>query len=56
MCVAIALGDKPEQERSGNEQRHASLSRRETKSLPHFIKSETVALPNHEYLTEFLQV
>ena len=48
MRVAITFRDQAERERRGNEQCYSSLSRREAKSLPHFIELETPALFNHE--------
>jgi hypothetical protein len=48
MRVAITFRDQPEHERRGNEQGYSSLSRREAKSLPHFIELEMPALFNHE--------
>ena len=48
MGVAITLGDQAEHERRGNEQSYSSLSRREAKSLPHFIELEMPASFNHE--------
>ena len=49
MRIAITFCDQPKHERRGNEHCHSSLSRREVKSLPHFIEFETPALANHEY-------
>ena len=48
MRVAITFRDQPEHERRGNEQGYSSLSRREAKSLPHFIELETPAFFNHK--------
>ena len=48
MRVAITLRDQAEHERRGNEYDYSSFSRREAKSLPHFIEFETPALFNHE--------
>jgi hypothetical protein len=48
MRIAITFRDQAEHERRGNEHCHSSLSRREAKSLPHFIEFETLALFNHE--------
>ena len=48
MRVAITFRDQPEHERRGKEYDYPSLSRREAKSLPHFIEFETPALFNHE--------
>ena len=56
MRVAITFRDQPEHERRDNEQGYSSLSRREAKSLPHFIELEMPALFNHEYLRSFLCV
>src|SRR5258707_14106891 len=46
--VAITFRDQPEHERRGNEYDYSSFSRREAKSLPHFIELKTPALFNHE--------
>ena len=56
MRVAITFCDQAEHERCNNEDRYASLSRREAESLPHFIEFETPTLFNHEYLCEFFRV
>ena len=56
MHVAITFRDQAEHEGCGNEDCYPSLSRREPKSLPHFIEFETPTLFNHEYLCEFFRV
>jgi hypothetical protein len=48
MRIAITFRDQAEHERCSNEDCYPSLSRREAKSLPHFIEFETPALFNHE--------
>jgi hypothetical protein len=53
MRVAITFRDQPEHECRGNEYDYSPFSRREAKSLPHFIELETPALFNHEYLRSF---
>jgi hypothetical protein len=50
MRVAITFGAQAEHESRGNEQGYSSLSRREAKSLPHFIEFETPAFFNHEWI------
>jgi len=50
MRVAITFRDQPEHERRNNEYDYSSFSRREAKSLPHFIEFETPALFNHEWI------
>src|SRR5438874_12819795 len=52
MPVAITFRDQPEHERRGNEYDYSSFSRREAKSLPHFIEFETPAFFNHEDFCE----
>jgi hypothetical protein len=53
MRVAITFRDQPEHEGRGNEYDYSPLSRREAKSLPHFIEFETPALFNHEDFAKF---
>jgi hypothetical protein len=48
MRISITFRDQPEHERCGDEQGHSSLSRREAKSLPHFIEFEPPAFSNHK--------
>lgn len=48
MGVAITFCDQSKHERGGNEHCYTSLSRREAESLPHFIKSETLAFFSHK--------
>jgi len=48
MPVAITFRHQAKHERRRNEYCHSSFSRREAKSLPHFIQFETPALFNHE--------
>ena len=52
MRVAITFRDQPEQKRRDNEYDYSCFSRREAKSLPHFIEFETPALFNHEDFCE----
>jgi len=56
MRVSITFRDQAKHERGSNEHCHSSLSRREAKSLPHFIEFETPTLFNHEYLCDFFRV
>ena len=56
MRVAITFRDQAEHERCSNEDCYPSLSRCETKSLPHLIEFETPTLFNHEHLCEFFRV
>ena len=48
MRVAITFRDQPEHERRDNEYDYSSFSRREAKSLPHFIELETPPSFNHK--------
>jgi len=52
MRVAITFCGQPEHERRDNEYDYSSFSRREAKSLPHFIEFETSVFFNHEHFCE----
>jgi len=56
MRVAITFRSQAEHECCSNEDRYASLSRREAESLPHFIEFETTAFVYHEWVCGILVV
>jgi hypothetical protein len=49
MRVPVTFRDQPKHERREHKHRDASFSRREAKSLPHFVEFETPALFDHDW-------